>query len=344
MTNRHRRVVTITPNPAVDTTYLLGSLTPGEINRVERALPVAGGKGNNVARVLAALGQRPTATGFVGGHTGTFIVDGLTAAGVVPSFIEVAQASRVCLTIVAQETGQITEIRESGPRLTAADAERLLSHVEALAGEAEIVAVSGSLPPGLPPEFAADLVRCLKARGAFVALDSGGEALRQGLRGRPDLIKPNRAEIVELVGAFRNLPEVIDRVQSRLFDSDSGVTVGVLLSLGAEGAVLIERDRAVVVKPPPISPVNVVGSGDALLAGFLDAHARGLDLATAVARGVATGTAAALQEAVGEVDAAEVERLARDVRVETMSSPSSIARFDDFDVHHHDSRQRCAVR
>ena len=119
------RFVTVTPNAAIDTTYLLDHLVPGEINRVGRVIPQPGGKGNNVARVLAALGHRPTATGFAGGHIGAALVDGLRAHGVDPAFVSIAGETRVCLAIVEGQSGRTTEIREPGAALTEDDADRL---------------------------------------------------------------------------------------------------------------------------------------------------------------------------------------------------------------------------
>jgi tagatose 6-phosphate kinase len=314
----HPRFLTITPNPAVDTTYLIDRLTLGAINRVDQALPVAGGKGNNVARILAALGQTPTATGFTGGHTGTFIERGLKSAGVVPSFVSVPGASRVCLTIVEQETGRITEVREPGQPVTAEDAERLLGHVRNLARETDVAVISGSLPPGLPSDFVTELVSLLKSHNVFVALDTSGEALRGGLRGQPDLIKPNRDEIRDLIGPFADRDELVVRVQERLFGELLSPTAAVLVSLGADGALLIEPNRAIVAKPPSVDSVNSVGSGDALLAGFLDARGQGCDLPQVLARAVATGTAAALDEAVGVVNGDDIERIYAEVIVETI--------------------------
>lgn len=121
------RFLTIACNPAIDTTYLLDRFAIGVINRVDHVLPAPGGKGNNVARVLAALGQMPVATGFTGGRTGQFIEDGLRAVGVQSAFVPVHGESRVCLTIVERDGGRITEIREPGTEIGALDAERLLA-------------------------------------------------------------------------------------------------------------------------------------------------------------------------------------------------------------------------
>ena len=301
------RFLTVSCNPAVDTTYLLDRFEAGAINRVDRVLPAPGGKGNNVARVLAALGRKPTATGFLGGRAGQSIEDGLRAAGVQPSFISVTGESRVCLTIVERESGRITEIREPGAEIGTSDAERLLAHIETIAKTIDVAVVSGSLPPGLDPSFYGRLIELIKRTGVFVALDTGGEPLRLGLSADPDLIKPNLQELAGLIGDG-SPGELIERARTELLGLGSSLGA-VLLSMGPEGAALIRRDRCWIARAPRVDAANTVGSGDALLAGYLDATADGKGAGEALARGVACGTAAALRDAIGSVAPRDIDRL-----------------------------------
>lgn len=301
------RFLTITCNAAVDITYRLDRLALGEINRVVQVLPVPGGKGNNVARVLAALGQPVFATGFAGGHQGRFIEEGLRAAGVEPFFVDIAGESRVCLTIVEQN-GRTTEIREPGATLQPSDGERLLSRVATLATFLRVASISGSLPPGVDDQLYARLIKRLRNARKYVALDSSGAALRSGLAAGPNLIKPNAEELADLLDGDPGdalIPRVRAEVIERFMPDDGAV----LLSRGSAGATLIKRDGAWSATPPPIDVVNTVGSGDALLAGFLAAHVAGGSPQEALAAAVATGTAAALQAAVGTIDPRDVERL-----------------------------------
>ena len=308
------RFLTITCNPAIDTTYLIDRLEPGAINRVERVLPAAGGKGNNVARVLARLGHRPVATGFMGGYTGRFIEEGLRAAGVEPSFVAIDGDSRICLTVVEQETGRTTEIREPGSAVADADVDRLLTHVADLAAETDIAVISGSLPPGAPADLYARLIGVLKAAGVVVALDSSGEPLRLGATASPDLIKPNREELFDLLPAAAGT-SLTDLAHPRLIGllvPDDGT---VLWSQGADGAVLLRRSQSFRAAPPRVQTVNTVGAGDALLAGFLHARVLGLTDRDALAFAVASGTASALAESVGAVEPDAIDHLFRRIFV-----------------------------
>lgn len=319
------RCLTVTCNSAVDTTHVLDRIAVGAINRVDRVLPTPGGKGNNVARVLRTLGHEVVATGFAGGHTGRFITDALTALGIEPAFVPVPGDSRVCLTVVEASTGRITEIREPGPVITAEDGRRLIERVVALAPTVDAVSISGSLPPGLPPGYYAELIAAVRATGVFVAFDSGGAPLRAGLLGRPDLVKPNAEELADLLGVpgagapGPGLPGPggLDLAVARrgLAELGLGDDAAVLLSLGADGAALITGTDIVSAVPPPVTVANTVGSGDALLAGFLDGRSRGESPTDALARAVAVGTAAALRDEVGVVAQDDVTRLQPDVRL-----------------------------
>jgi tagatose 6-phosphate kinase len=314
------RFLTITCNPAIDTTYLIDRLEPGQINRVERVLPVAGGKGNNVARVLAKLGHTPTATGFAGGHTGRFIQDGLRAAGVEPAFVEIGGASRICLTVVEHKTGRTTEIREPGATVTETDLDRLLAHVGELAGETDVAVISGSLPPGAPSDLYARLIGVLNDAGVFVALDSSGNTLRAGVAAGPDLVKPNRDELADLLGGSPELSGAIDITRTGLIGPVLPAGGAMLLSLGSDGAMLIRGDCIIRAVPPSVEAVNTVGAGDALLAGFLHARATGMDHRESLAFAVATGTASALAESVGAVEPNVIERLRAQITISNGAS------------------------
>jgi len=316
------RFLTITCNPAIDTTYLIDRLSPGAINRVERVLPAAGGKGNNVARVLARLGHTPIATGFAGGHTGRFIEDGLRAAGVAPAFVAISGDSRICFTVVEQETGRTTEIREPGSGVTHAEVDRLVARVSDLAAETDVAVISGSLPPGAPPDLYARLIGMLKAANVYVALDSSGEPLRAGAAACPDLIKPNREELGDLLrAAMDSYPtEPTFPEHPRLIGQVVPVDGTILLSQGADGATLLRRSRSYRATPPRIEAINTVGAGDALLAGFLHARATGMDYRESLAFAVATGTASALAESVGAVDPTEIERLRAKITISNVAS------------------------
>ncbi len=309
------RCLTITLNAAVDTTYALDRLKRGAINLVAQRTAVPGGKGNNVARVLATLGHSVVATGFVGGRSGQFIEDGLRDLEIETAFARVEGESRICLTVVERGSGTITEIREPGVDVPPEAMERLARLVAEAGRGADAVVASGSLPPGLAADAYARLLGPLGPSPAFVALDASGEALRLGLAGRPNLISPNAAEMTALMGRPGDTGEMIAFARRELIGRALADDALVLLSLGGRGAALVSRDGTFFASAPAVVAVNTVGCGDALLAGFLDARSRTDDAAAALAHAVAVGTAAALQETIGVLRLDDVARLRGEVEV-----------------------------
>lgn len=294
----------------MDTTYRIGRLARGGVMRVSARVCTPGGKGNNVARILRALGHDVVASGFVGGQAGAFIEGELKALGIEPEFVAVAGESRTCLAIVEDTSPAVTELLEPGPTVTSGSEQALLELVDVLATDADAVVLSGSLPDGARVDLYADLVRLARDRGAFVALDSSGAPLAEGLVAEPDLVKPNWAEMCALMGRSPGgVSAAVSFVQRRLIGAVLGVGSRVLLSLGRDGAILIGADDAVGLPALSVSAVNTVGAGDAMVAGYLDAWSRGERTAAALARASAVAAASTLQRDAGTIDAADVARL-----------------------------------
>ena len=310
------RALTITLNAAIDATYVLDRLDLGEANRARHTYRMPGGKGNNIARVLAARGHTVTATGFLGGASGAFIERGLAEAGVTPAFTWLAAGeSRTCHAIREEATGRATEILEAGPEVSPEDGERLLERLPGLVAEAEAVVIAGSAPAGVDVAFLERLAAIVRGGPGRMVVDSSGPALAALLGGRPDLIAPNAAELAALMGREASLEEQIAFARDDLVAERLAPDGRVLVSLGSEGAALVSRAGVIRARPPTIRPVNTVGCGDALLAGFVEAWMNEEDRETELRRAVAFGTAAALQPVAGVVDDGDIERLGTGVRV-----------------------------
>jgi tagatose 6-phosphate kinase len=269
-----------------------------------------GGKGNNVARVLRGLGHDVTATGFLGGNPGEFIEAGLLDAGVTPCFVWLkGQESRTCHTVLDEATGTPTEILESGPEVTVDEREELLRRLPAMARDADVAVISGSAPGGTPAAFLERMAGIVREHAHRMVVDSSGATLAALMTGRPDLIKPNETELEALMG--RPAPER-DRIafaRDELIARRMAPDACVLISMGADGAALVTRTETWRARPPSIRPVNTVGSGDAMLAGFIHGWLAGADPAAALRQAVAFGSAAALQPVAGVIEQDDVERL-----------------------------------
>jgi tagatose 6-phosphate kinase len=297
--------LTITFNPARDVTYLLPRLEPGAVNRVTRQYAAPGGKGNNVARILAAEGNQVRATGFLAGETGRFVESGLTAAGVECAFHWLASGeTRSCHTLIDESAGTITEVLEAGPGVTGIDTAAFLASLPARLTGVDAVAICGNVPAGAGIEALRGTMTIAQECGCLLAVDSSGEALREAATFGVDLLAPNVAELNELLdwdGELSALPHV---ARDRLVTSQRPAASQILLSAGHHGAWLIGRAAIWHAAAPTVAVINAVGAGDALLAGFLSARAEGAPDERALARGVAFGAAAVQQLTAGVIDRA----------------------------------------
>lgn len=257
-------IVTVTPNPALDRTLELDRLAIGELNRATAAAVEPSGKGVNVTRALTANGVPSLAVLACGGAEGAQLIALLDAEGVRHVAVPIAEPNRVNISVLA--AGVDTKLNEPGPRLSAEEQDSLLAAIERHAEPGRWVVGSGTLPAGLDADFYARAGERVRAAGGRFALDSSGPALRNGLAGRPALVKPNLTELAELAGGVPGtLGEVIDAAE-RVRATTGGA---VLVSLGAHGAVLVDGKPPVHAHAAVADVRSAVGAGDNLLAGFL---------------------------------------------------------------------------
>ncbi|MFI9366176.1 1-phosphofructokinase [Kitasatospora sp. NPDC053057] len=284
-------IVTITPNPSLDRTYELRTLTPGEVNRAAHDRLDPGGKGVNVSRALTAAGHRTTAVLPLGGLSGGLLSDLLRRQGIDVAAATIAGDTRINVSI-AEDGGSLTKINAMGPELSAAESAALLALVRdtqrigrGTGNGVDWLACCGSLPRGLAPEWYAELVAQVHSGGARIALDTSGPALLAALSARPDVVKPNREELAEAVG--RPVATVGDAVDAAGELRKRGAQQ-VLASLGADGMLLIAEEGSWYGSAPVAVVRSDVGAGDASLAGFLGAGGTGPEaLAAALAHGAA---------------------------------------------------------
>jgi len=290
------RIVTVTPNPALDLTLEVERLGVGAVNIAGASRFESGGKGANVARMLAHLGTAGSAAAVV-----ALPADG--ADSWIASFprdvelvvVRVAGSLRANVAITAAD-GETTKVNMRGGPLSPADADALLAAVAAAARGAAWVVVGGSLPIGMEPAWIGRVAIAARAAGAKIAIDCAGEALEAAVAARVDLIKPNEEEASRLVGFPVNDRPSAERAASLLIERGVG---SVLLSLGASGAIyrVAESDTALYTPTPRAKVRSTVGAGDVLLAAFLFTLSSGGSPADALSSAV--GWAAAKVEQPG---------------------------------------------
>lgn len=290
-------IVTVTANPSLDRTLELGApLARGEVQRAGVVRTEPGGKGVNVARVVAAAGLATRA--LLPARPGDPLRAALDDLALPYDAVPVDGEVRSNITI-AESDGTTTKINAPGVTLTGPDREALVGLIREHAGSAQWVTLCGSLPPGVPDDWYRSIADDLVLAGCRVAVDTSGAPLRASVTGRVDLIKPNEDELAELTGAdpgqlrkalARNdLGPVIDAAAT-IVEQIGG---NVLATLGAVGAVLVTASGVWSATPPPIVPRSTVGAGDSSLAGYLIAQSTGAAPADCLRSAVAYGAAAA---------------------------------------------------
>ncbi|MEU9885958.1 1-phosphofructokinase [Sphaerisporangium sp. NPDC051017] len=264
-------ILTLTLNPSLDRTIEIGALARGAVIRAAAARLDPGGKGVNVSRALLANAVTSCAVVPYGGDEGRQLVRLLALEGLDMVTVAVEGPTRSNVTL-AEPDGTITKINEPGATLSAAELETIADAVLGAADSADWVVASGSLPPEVPADVYARLCRRFAAAGINVAVDTSGPALVESLSAAPALIKPNLEELAEATGMAISC--VGDAIEAAGKLRAAGART-VLASLGADGALLVEDDGVRYGEAEVAEPRSAVGAGDALLAGFLAAGARG---------------------------------------------------------------------
>ena len=296
-------IYTVTLNPAMDKTVVIGRFVPDAVNRVETMRTDPGGKGVNVSKVIARLGGQSVALALAAGRTGEAIEDALRMLGIETDFLYGPGETRTNLKIVDPVLHQNTDVNEPGPQVDPAAAAALLERLLSRLAPGDVVVLAGSLPRGLNADTYAVWTRACKAAGARVFLDADGEALAQGVMAGPSLVKPNGAELARLLG--RELRTHAELAQAARTLTSRGVE-RVVVSLGAEGALFVDASSTVYAPGIPVPVGSTVGAGDSMVAALALAAERGmtaeetmrLAMAAGAANVMSSGTQAASREEV----------------------------------------------
>jgi len=300
-------IVTVTPNTAVDRVIQVPGFAIGAHRKGARLARMPAGKGVNVSRVLALLGQRSIATGFVGdAELAEF--DRLAERSLITSqFLAVEGSTRENITLLDPEQNVETHVRTTGFVVQERDVERLRRKLGLLAKPGVLISFGGSLPEGLEPGVAVAMLEAARSAGAALALDLDGAVLRR-LRETPAwLVKCNREEFL---AAHAGLADEEDAIVARGRKWSQSIGVVVVTNGGAGGYLFSGgsawRGRSAL---DPRAVVSTVGCGDALLAGFIAAVQQGKSVLDAYAFSLATATAAATSAVPGEFDPQVVDDL-----------------------------------
>jgi 6-phosphofructokinase 2 len=307
------RVVTLTPNPAIDISTSVAKLEPSRKLRCEPVRRDPGGGGINVARVIDRLGGDVTAVYPVGGATGRLLRRLVDREGLRSVTVDVREETREDFTVREDFSGTQYRFVMPGPRLDDGEWQGCLYALGAVAAGSAFIVASGSLPLGVPEDFYARAARRASGLGARFVLDASGVPLSAALGESVYLVKPNLGELSRLVGAeLVDDAACVDAARSLVAARRTEIVV---VTLGHRGALLVTADRALRAPSVPVKLMSAVGAGDSFLGGLVWSLSRGDDIGDALKYAIAAGSAAVLAPGTELCRCEAVHALHAEVRV-----------------------------
>ncbi|MBI5154516.1 1-phosphofructokinase family hexose kinase [Candidatus Poribacteria bacterium] len=306
-------IATVTLNPALDLFLECAQIEFDTVLRTEAQVRAAGGKGINVSRMLNTLGAKTRAFVMVGGGTGREFISHARSIGFPVDYQDTAVPTRINVVVRESSTGRHVKINMPGgttdQRFFTGFKRLLERHLASLHG----LVLAGSLPPGLAPTTYADLVRMAHRVQLPVFLDAHGPALARALPEKPTVLKINREELEAILE--HPVPSTAEIIEAAKHYHSRGVEL-VCITLGREGAVMVDETGVWRSEPPAASPDRAVGAGDCFLAGLVSKYLAGVRGKALLAHAMACGTARAMRSNQHAVERAAVDRLELAVRVE----------------------------
>lgn len=305
-------ILCITPNPAIDRTILLPSLSVGAVHRAQKIMVAAGGKGLNVARSIQNLGGTPLCMGFVGGHNGQLLADLTQNENLQTAWTWTNAETRSCTILISQDS-DATVVNEPGMPVKPSDWKRLKRDVRRQIPNTSLVCLSGSLPPESNMDDFRGLLDMLVGTGSQVWVDTSGEALKTALACPGIHIKVNGSELGDVLGF-----EVkdINAARHALLLLGTHMQTACVLTLGSMGALIASPEGRWQAQGPDVRVVSTVGSGDAFLGGLAHALDGNSDWPDALYNAVAAGTANALSAGGGQFALDEFGDIRKQVKIQ----------------------------
>jgi 1-phosphofructokinase len=297
---------TCTLNPSIDYIMHVDAFQAGDLNRATNTAYFAGGKGINVSRLLNRLDVETTALGYLGGFTGTFIQETLESAGISHQFIEINEPTRVNVKL---KSGEESEINGPGPTITTEQLALLLEQIRSL-GTDDVLVAAGNAPSSVPADIYARMADICEKNGTRFIADTSSAALQDLIGKRMFLVKPNHHELGELFDTTISSIEDIVSYARKLHET--GIE-NVIVSMGGEGAIFVNKHHAWKAETPKGTVKNSVGAGDSMVAGFLAAFEKTNNYEQAFTYAVAAGSATAFSDDLGE--RRDIENLVSQVKL-----------------------------
>lgn len=304
------KIVTLTLNPAVDHTIVVGHFKTGEVIRATHSTVTAAGKGINVARTVTCLRQNATAFCLVGKQE-AYHYQSLRSPRFKLQMVPVDGTTRSNITISDSRGKLAAHLQTQGFSIREEQLQKMTRDLENQAGEGDVLVISGSTPDGVPSGYYERLIRNCREKGCRVIFDSSGFYFKEGLEGIPDVIKPNIEELKELSGS--DIRSVADIIREAKMLTDKGIGM-VFISRGKRGVLLSVKDQpgywTASVNPEAGSREgNEIGCGDAMIAGIALSLLHRFETEDLLRMAVACGAANLLSKGPGVVAPDNVQNL-----------------------------------
>lgn len=305
-------IYTVTLNPAIDKTADIPGFCAGEVNRVQAVREDAGGKGINVSKCLKALGTQSVAAVVLAGETGKYLEKLLQKEGLETLSVQTQGQTRTNLKLVDKEAGKNTDINEPGPVVDETVLQNLLNTLCEKITPGDIVILSGSLPRGAAPDTYRRWTEHFHTLGAKVILDADGEAMAEGVKAAPDLVKPNETELARLLDTPLDTHEKILAAGQKLLNM--GIS-NVVITMGGDGGFFLWEEEGYRAESLSVPVQSTVGAGDSVVAAMAYGLEKNLPRQEQICLAMAMGAASVMQSGSQAPDVSTVQTLSRQVQI-----------------------------
>ncbi len=280
-------ITTLTINPAIDKTVFVNGFKINDINRIKEFNTSIGGKGINVSKVIKELGGKTEAICVLGGSNGKLLQSELDTLGINNLPVWVEEETRINLKVVDTYNNTCTEINEDGPFISLLKLNEIKNVLKNCIGKSEYIVLGGKTPSNVSSTIYREIIEVINGR-VKVVLDTSGELLKEGIKAKPYLIKPNIHELEELCQKkFNNLDEIISKCKQIIYDGVNNI----YLTMGKDGILFVNPDIVIRAYAPKVEQISSIGAGDITLGTFLYTTLKGFSLNESIKYSVGAGTA-----------------------------------------------------
>ena len=302
-------------NPSIDVVYDIGEIRLGSTATDVPSRIFPSGKAINVAKAIKTLGEDVRVVGLAHEHNRAQFAGYLESLGIPSDFISVPGQTRINVTLAETSVGQSTHINSVASPVPLGAGDDMERFFKTNVDHGDVCVLSGSIPKGIETDFYKKLIKICKDKGAFVFLDTTGEALKIGVRAKPNMIKPN---LEELEGFFNEKIQGVHHIAlkgKRLVDMGVG---HVFISLGADGMIAIHENDCLLCATPQVRVVDAIGSGDAVVAGLIVGLKRQFSFTEMCRMATACGASNAMHLGPGNIVRDEVWQLMEEVHIKAI--------------------------